>query len=117
MVLVSKTIELPDEVYERIAAEASAAGTTPAEWIAAQVWPPPTVGSSPSVPADGAPRTMADLFAGRVGLVASNGGGRLSQDADEAFAGRTLADMMEGLIGTYSSSGSESLPENHSALF
>jgi len=136
---VSKTIELPDEVYERIAAEASAAGTTPAEWIAAQV----TNGAVSATALHDATRaetngdsigvvnvTLSEAVYERLTETAAASGitpeawisGRLPSPApvyitSKGEPARTLADMMEGLIGTYASSGSENLSENHSALF
>ena len=94
---MSRTIELSDEVYQRIEAEASAAGITPAEWIAAQLSTPPADQATPSA-SEGTARTMADLFAGRVGVVASHGDGRLSQDAGELFAAGMEAKRRAGIL-------------------
>ncbi|MFL5382687.1 MAG: hypothetical protein ACJ8GN_09265 [Longimicrobiaceae bacterium] len=64
---MSRSIDLPDSVYAALEAAASASGTTPAEWIAAQL--------SQSVPepraeCEGeAPRTLAERFEGYLGLV------------------------------------------------
>ncbi len=94
---MSKSIELSDEVYARIEAEASAAGITPAEWIAAQLSMPATEQAAPSA-SESTARTMADLFAGRVGVVASHGDGRLSQDAGELFAAGMEAKRQAGIL-------------------
>jgi hypothetical protein len=89
-------VELSDDVYRQLEAEASAAGTTPAAWIAARL-----DGRRSSQPDDCAvsgARTLADLFAGRVGLVASDGDGRLAQDAEERFADGLAAQQRAGTL-------------------
>ncbi|HEX6747464.1 MAG TPA: hypothetical protein VF092_09275 [Longimicrobium sp.] len=87
---MSKSIELSDEVYARIEAEASAAGITPAEWIAARLpecCPDANGASAPSdasEPSSGSaaatengastPKTLADRMAGYIGRVSSERG-------------------------------------------
>ncbi|HEU4559550.1 MAG TPA: hypothetical protein VFS20_16990 [Longimicrobium sp.] len=72
---MSRKVELPDDVYARIEEAASATGNSVAEVIASR-FPAPspaangTGGEPPSANGAGqAPRTLADEFAGRVGLV------------------------------------------------
>lgn len=62
------TVELPAEVYRQLEEEALAFDTTPAEWIASQL--PRSFPATSRHPARRG-RTLADEFAGRVGLVAS----------------------------------------------
>ena len=72
---MSRNIELPDDVYARIEEAAATSGNSVAEVIALR-FPAPSpaandsVAEPPSVNGTGqAPRTLADEFAGRVGLV------------------------------------------------
>lgn len=81
---MSRSIELSDEDYARLEQAAEMERITPAEWIARRIpnWP-----DGPRLGANGEPaKTMADLFAGRVGVVASGGEGRLSENTGEKFA-------------------------------
>jgi len=80
--IMSRNLELSDSVYEQLEATASASGITAEAWIAKHL--PSAPSALPSKNGD-APRTMAELFAGRVGLVASKGDGRLSEDAEKLF--------------------------------
>lgn len=80
---MSRSIELPDEEYARLERAAELEGVTPAEWVARHL--PACTRAQPC--ANGTPaKTMADLFAGRVGVVASGGEGRLSENTGERFA-------------------------------
>jgi hypothetical protein len=80
---MSRSIDLPDPVYAALEEAATASGTTPAEWIAAHLpQPAPTV--EPECEGQ-PPRTLADEFAGRVGLF-SSGRSDLSERVSESFA-------------------------------
>jgi len=109
---MSRSVELPDEVYQRIAAEASAAGTTPAEWIAAQL---PTccpdangaasASDTPEAPdrpvaatETSRPKTLAERMAPHIGRVASGGIERLSQPSGNAFTDHLVAKKREGQL-------------------
>jgi hypothetical protein len=75
-------IQISEDVYRDLELAALALGTTPAEWIAARL-----PGRSPaSERAEGAqpPRTLADEFAGYIGLF-SSGRGDLSERVSEVF--------------------------------
>jgi hypothetical protein len=76
---MSRIIELPEPVYLALRDAAEASGISPAAWIAAQVGAPTEPGSGPTA------RTLAELFAGRVGQIASGGREPLSEGAGEAF--------------------------------
>jgi len=80
---MSRSIDLPDSVYAALEEAAAASGTTPADWIAAHLpQPAPTVEPE----CDGQPPlTLADEFAGRVGLL-SSGRSDLSERVSELFA-------------------------------
>jgi hypothetical protein len=103
---MSRNVELPDDVYARIEAEASATGATVAEWIAAHApngCPPAhTNGGADSDAASQdlaeAPvetRTLADRLAGRIGRLRSDRGD-LSERGSELFAEALLAQQKAG---------------------
>jgi hypothetical protein len=92
---MSRNLELSDGVYEELEATASASGITPEAWIARHLPSAPAVVTSKN---GNAPRTMADLFAGRVGLVASKGDGRLSEDSEKLFGEGLEAKRQAGTL-------------------
>jgi hypothetical protein len=94
---MSRTVELPDDVYQRLEEEASAAGATPAEWIAARL-PVPCVHTNDA------------------GSVAVETEGIPAVNGDAATSQKTLADRMKGKIGRISS-GRTDLSERVSELF
>jgi hypothetical protein len=66
---MSRSIDLPDSVYTALEEAAVAAGTSPAEWIAAQL---PDLAPAIEPEREGLPpRTLAERFEGRVGLIRS----------------------------------------------
>ncbi|HEX8905690.1 MAG TPA: hypothetical protein VF771_12640 [Longimicrobiaceae bacterium] len=82
LIPMSRTIELPDEVYERLEAEASAHGKTPAEWIAARLpRPQREFRMSNGEP----PRTLADLMEGLIGTVSGGGGESMAENHSALF--------------------------------
>jgi hypothetical protein len=102
---MSRSVELPESVYAALEAAASAAGTTPAEWIAAQL---PPLSREPQPQCDEHPaRTLADEFAGRVGLFSSEESGAPPPTLAERLAGRV------GLIH----SGRSNRPGGPDAMF
>lgn len=102
---MSRTIELPDDVYARIEEAASDSGNSVAEVIAslfpataAEPCTPENANGSASVGGNGAaqpPRTLADEFAGRVGLI-SSGKRNLARRAGELFADGMVEKKREG---------------------
>ncbi|HEY0019978.1 MAG TPA: hypothetical protein VGC13_27000 [Longimicrobium sp.] len=79
---MSRPVELSDEQYERVEEAAATEGITPAEWIARHLPTCPEV--QPAT--NGKPgKTLAERFAGRVGLIDSGGDGRLSEDHSKLF--------------------------------
>lgn len=79
---MSRSVELPDADFERLEEAAAAEGMTPAAWIIAQLPVPRPCSHAKD---DGKPRTLAERFAGRVGVVASGGKERLSERTSEIF--------------------------------
>lgn len=79
---MSRTIELADEVYQRLEKAAAALRITPEEWIDRYLPPLPT----PLLTRDGkVPKTLADLFEGRIGLIDSGSDENLSEDHSRIF--------------------------------
>jgi hypothetical protein len=81
---MSHLLEIPDDLYTALQAAAEACGTTPLGWIAAHLPPAAETTSTHDAPA-GTPKTLADLFAGRVGRIQSGGTERLSEACGEKF--------------------------------
>jgi hypothetical protein len=77
--IMTRPLDLPEPIYDALVQAASTSGTTPVGWIAAHL--PPV---APAAATNGA-RTLADLFAGHVGRVAS-GGSNCSEDGSRIFA-------------------------------
>lgn len=87
---MSHTLEIPDTLYTALKEAAEASGLTPVAWIAAHLPQAPSVtGTQRSEQAHG-PRTLADLFAGRVGRIRSGGKEHLSEEC-----GAKLTDYLE----------------------
>ena len=72
---MSQMLEIPDALYDALKKAAEVSGTTPLAWIAAHL------------PNDqnGKPKTLADLFAGRIGRIQSGGRELLSEDCGAIF--------------------------------
>lgn len=117
---MSRSVDLPDSVYAALEAAASAAGTTPAEWIAAKL-PQPAPESEPESEGE-APRTLADEFGDYIGMFSSKemdgsvcASSNLSPET-EGTPRKTLAERLEGRVGLIHS-GRSDLSERHSELF
>ena len=94
---MSHLLEIPDELYAALQAAADATGTTPLGWIAAQL--PPTAGTVSAHDApEGGSKTLADLFARRVGRVRSGGRERLSEACGEKFTDYVEAKRKAGRL-------------------
>lgn len=70
--------ELPDSDFDRLEEAAAAEGVTPAERLPLAPVVQPCSNSQPA-------KTLAERFAGRVGLIDSGGDGRLSEDHSKLF--------------------------------
>jgi hypothetical protein len=77
---MERSLNLPEPVYDALAQAASAIGTTPEGWIVANL----PKGVAPNFP-PGA-KTMADVFRGRTGRIASGGEVTYSENCGEHFA-------------------------------
>ncbi len=89
---MSRSVELTDAEYERLEQAAAAEGVAPAEWVAGRL---PTRSNEPKPCVHARPaETMADLFAGRVGVIDS-GGERRSEHQGEVL-GEMLDEQRSG---------------------
>jgi hypothetical protein len=102
-----RMLEVPDETYARLLAAAAASGLTPVGWIAARLQQ--TAVSAGEESGQEPTQTLAERFAGRVGVIDSRNPPRKPEP-------RTLADFLEGHTGVINS-GDETSAENHSKLF
>jgi hypothetical protein len=81
---MSQMLEIPDALYTALQEAAAASGLSPLAWIAAHL-PTPQVPSDEGLDQEYGPKTLADLFAGRVGRIRSSGKERLSEEHGAAF--------------------------------
>jgi hypothetical protein len=80
---MSKVIHVPEDLFVRLDRAAAAEGFTPLEWLDANL--PEEIGARASDEAEG-PQTLADLFAGRVGLFSSGTGEPRLETLRESFS-------------------------------
>lgn len=83
----SRMIQVSEDVFRDLESEARTLGTTPAGWIATRL-PERSLTAEPDEGAQ-PPRTLADEFAGYIGLF-SSGRGDLSERVSEVFAERMV---------------------------
>ena len=95
--IMSHLLEIPDELYAALQAAADARGTTPLGWIAAHLPQAPETTGTPDEP-EGEPKTLAALFAGRVGRIRSGGTKRLSEACGEKFTDYVEAKRRAGCL-------------------
>lgn len=81
---MNHTLEIPDTLYAALKEAADTSGLTPVAWIAAHLPHTPSLIELQAEQAN-RPRTLADLFAGRVGHIQSGGKGRLSEECGAKF--------------------------------
>lgn len=77
---MSRMLEVPDSLYHDLEEAASASGTTPVGWLAANV------PKAETDPAAGAPRSLADMMEGLIGTFESATDENLSGNHSEIFA-------------------------------
>ena len=94
---MSHLLEISDELYAALQAAADARGTTPLGWIAAHLPHTPETAGTHDKPV-GAPKTLAGLFAGRVGRIRSGGTERLSEACGEKFTDYVEAKRRAGCL-------------------
>jgi hypothetical protein len=87
---MSHNLELPDVLYAALQKAAEASGITPEGWIAAHL--PHENNQTFS----SKPKTLADLFAGRVGRMRSGGKETLSENCGEKYAAHLEQKRREG---------------------
>jgi hypothetical protein len=96
---MSRPLDLPEPVYDALSQAALASGTTPVGWIAAHL---PNTQLSRAVddtpgPANGA-KTLADLFTGRTGRIASGDALAWSENCGEKFTDDLIRKRSEGKL-------------------
>jgi len=89
---VSKSLEIPDPVFDALEQAATASGTTPVGWIAAHLPP-----SSKPNPQEGF-KSLADVMADHIGTIHSGGQEALSQDCGERFTDHLVQKRREGRL-------------------
>jgi len=92
---MSQSLEIPDELFSALQAAAEASGTTPVGWIAAHL-PEKAAPTPTSTNTDAPAKTLADLFAGRVGRIRTGKDERLSEDCGEKFTDYLEAKRRDG---------------------
>lgn len=80
---MSKMIEVPEDLFAHLDRAAAAERLTPRVWMNDRL-PQPMSGCPGG--GDGEPKTLADLFAGRVGLFSSGNGEPRLEALRESFA-------------------------------
>jgi hypothetical protein len=81
---MSQTLEIPDTLYTALKEAAEARGLTPVAWIAAHLQHAESETESQATQVSDL-RTLADLFAGRVGRIQSGGKEHLSEECGTKF--------------------------------
>jgi len=94
---MSHILEIPDELYAALKAAADVSGTTPLGWIAAHVSKAAETEETHEE-REGSAKTLADLFAGRVGRIRSGGKERLSEECGAKFADYVEAKRRAGCL-------------------
>jgi hypothetical protein len=89
--MMSHMIELPDALYAALLEAADASGLTPVDWITVHLSQAHEEREMKTAQVNNA-RTLADLFAGRVGRIRSGGKKQLSEEC-----GAKLTDYLEPL--------------------
>jgi len=93
---MSRLLELPDPVYAALEQVAASSGLTPAGWIAAHVSRATAVngnnnGQRPTL-------TLAERFAGRIGVIDTGGRARAAENIGERFAEHLAAKRRAGRL-------------------
>ncbi len=89
---MARNLEIPEPIYDALEQAAIASGTTPIGWIAAHL--PATPNAAPATDA----KSLADLFAGRVGTIKSGGTEALSENCGERFTDYLEQKRREGRL-------------------
>ena len=89
---MSRSIDLPDPIFDALEQAASASGMTPIGWIAAHLPSQPK-----PVTVNGA-KSLADLLAGRIGRIHSGGKETLSENCGERFTDHLEQKRREGRL-------------------
>jgi hypothetical protein len=88
---MSRSLDIPDPIFNALEQAASASGTTPVGWIAAHLPPTPP-------PAKKDAKTLADLFEGYIGGISSGSKETLSENCRERFTDYLEQKRREGRL-------------------
>ncbi|HEX5472714.1 MAG TPA: hypothetical protein VFW73_12560 [Lacipirellulaceae bacterium] len=91
---MSQILELPDPVFDALQEAATASGTTPVGWIAAHLHADSPAEETPT----NGPKTLADMFMGHIGGIASGSEETLSEKCGERFTEHLLRKRREGRL-------------------
>jgi hypothetical protein len=89
---MSKSLELPDPIYDALQEAASAGGTSAVGWIAAHL----PVATEPKETGDAT--SLADLFRGKIGRIRSSGKEPLSENCGELFTDYLEEKWRKGIL-------------------
>lgn len=90
---MSRTLEIPDELYERLETAATATGATAVEWLERHV---PKANGGPAQPE--VKKTLRERLHGIIGSVSSGGQERLSENTGEKFTDYLEQKRREGRL-------------------
>lgn len=94
---MSRPLDLPEAIYDALSQAALASGTTPVGWIAAHL-PAQTASPEGKSSSTNGMKSLADLFAGRTGRIASGGALRLSERCGDQFTDELIRKRNEGRL-------------------
>ena len=90
---MSRTLEISDELYDRLETAATASGTTPVEWLELHV---PKVNGA--MPQPEVKKTLRERLDGLIGNFSSGGQERLSENTGERFTDYLEQKRREGRL-------------------
>jgi hypothetical protein len=89
---MSRSLEIPDPIFDALEQAASATGTTPVGWIAAHL------PSNAKTSAGNEAKSLADLLEGHIGTINSGGNEALSQNTGDRFTEYVVQKRREGRL-------------------
>jgi hypothetical protein len=90
---LARMLELPDELFDRLAKAAATSGTTPVEWLDRHVPKAHVTDAQPEVK-----KTLRERLEGLIGSQSSGGQERLSENTGEKFTDYLEQKRREGRL-------------------